>query len=336
MKIYQRILSGCLIAAGMFSSPLVGFSNNNVSAYDVSIDRDTIDVKSSDELMIAVENAKDGDYIVLCNDIVLNRDIEIKSSITLDLNSYSIDVGKDAQQLICGKKKFDHVEDYKVNHPPEVKNVSKDVWVDGDWYVDGDGVRKYRSGHYKTVWEKVVVPAWTEHCQRNVYNYYDDVTIKIKNGMISKFSNDLQPKKEDDKYDSFEDTCGKDGKTYKEPLRVISGTVALDNVNILGCDGQNGQDGGYQKLWHVLLFGGGHGGNGGDGGNGSYAIFIERKEAKVVANKRCIIKGGNAGKGGKGSKANPNYLVFSGSDGENGEDGKSQVACNNPDRLLYI
>ena len=115
----------------------------------------------------------------------------------------------------------------------------------------------------------------------------------------------------------------------------MSGTVTLKDVNVFGCDGQNGQDGGYQKLWHVP-FGGGHGGNGGNGGDGSYAIFIERNEAKVVVNKKCIIRGGNAGKGGKGSKANPNYWVFSGSDGENGEDGKSQSACNNKNRLLYV
>ena len=83
-------------------------------------------------------------------------------------------------------------------------------------------------------------------------------------------------------------------------------------------------------------FGGGHGGNGGNGGDGSYAIFIERKEAKVVANRKCAIKGGVGGKAGKGSKANPNYWLWSGSCGEDGKDGKNQKACNNPDRLIYV
>ena len=335
MKSYQRILSGCLIAASIFSSSLAGYCCNNVCACEVNIDRDFVAVRSANELAVAVESANDGDYIVLCNDIVLNRDIEIKSSITLDLNSYNIDTGKDSYQLICGKKEFDHVENHIVNHPPEVKNVSKNVWVNGEWYIDANGVRQFRSGHWKTIWEKVVVPAWTEYCQKDVYNYNDDIIVKIKNGRIEKISIDENAKKKDDKYDSFDDTCGKNGKTYKEPLRVISGTVGLKDVNVFGCDGQNGQDGGYQKLWHVP-FGGGHGGNGGNGGDGSYAIFIERKEAKVVANRKCAIKGGVGGKAGKGSKANPNYWLWSGSCGEDGKDGKNQKACNNPDRLIYV
>lgn len=90
-------------------------------------------------------------------------------------------------------------------------------------------------------------------------------------------------------------------------------------------NGGDGGDGSYQKLFHIPFFGGGSGGNGGNGAKGGNVIKSTREECKIYMDETTFLIPGEGGNGGNMSRANPDYWLYRGWNGNNGKDGKDGV-----------
>ncbi|MDR1364293.1 MAG: hypothetical protein LBJ32_01495 [Oscillospiraceae bacterium] len=259
------------------------------------------------ELSLVVQRAKENDIVMLKNDITLDSPIFIETSIIFDLNGHKITVINDENVLFFGKKTFDHVEKKEIIHPGH--------WEVQDRFgtkVSSIGTRN--SSEFSSVW----VQQSTEHSYINFYNYDEKLNSVVKNGEI------LRAKGQNGKdgiENSNKDYHGKDGLVPNAPLHIISGTVRLENMKIIGGKGGNGGNGKYQSLWH-FLFGGGNAGNGGNGANGGRAYSFEKGHGRIVKDNFTVLKNGKGGKGGKKGNVNPNFWFFPGSEGKNGQDGK--------------
>ncbi len=283
-------------------------------------------VGSSHELAARVNNAVQGDKIILLNDIELDCEIQFKTSICLDLNSHTVFVPTDNEAIVTGQKEFSHVEKYTITHPGYYTWESKIKTVEHPNKLTrnerGELVTVPVAPTKETTRVQVWHPETTEARYRDVYEYKDNIDVVIKNGKIKKLAG---KNGKDGLIDASDYFNGENGATPAAPIRVISGNIRFSNIKVRGGDGGNGGNGGYQSLIH-FIFGGGDGGDGGDGGNGGMAVYLERKECRAIKDPFSKIISGETGKGGKGGKANPNYWLYSGKDGVNGKNGEKQPA----------
>ncbi|MBR2734790.1 MAG: hypothetical protein IKE05_01180 [Clostridia bacterium] len=274
----------------------------------------------------AISNACHGTTITLDGDILLDRNVEICSSILLDLNGYSINMSNGAE-LVIGGKVFSHVEYYTVKHPgyyttdKEVTYVPQpDEPVYDEWgnFLYNQHVPDKEVVTYKDVWHD----GWTETKSRDVYDYLDSLDILITDGWINGASGRNGA---DGVENTFRDCDGKNGGDGSAAIRLISGTLRLSKTYITGGNGGNGGDGKYQAILHIPFFTG-NGGDGGNGGKAGSAVIIEREAAHLVQGKSVNLNCGTPGHGGKGGPANTNHWVGKGKDGKNGREGKSAYA----------
>lgn len=287
-------------------------------------------VKTSDELVLAVSSAKDGDIIKLEDDIVLNESLLIKSSITVDLRFHKIIIRNPDVSIRCTKH-FNITEDYVVNHAPHWTTKYDETIVPAYSYTDVTGKVVNVPPRTTYVSKRVLVPGWNEHKKRTVTKYCDDINVTIKNGTIVKTA---KIEGENGIYNSFSPN-GQDAKCTAAPISVYSGTLNLEDMKIAGADGGKGGNGNMGKLWHIPFFTG-HGGNGGNGADGSPAVYVFRSEVKVSVDELCILLGGKGGKGGRAGRANPNYWLFAGKKGQPGVDGHDAGATNQPENIYYV
>lgn len=147
----------------------------------------------------------------------------------------------------------------------------------------------------------------------------EEITVTIKNGQIVKTHSGADGR--DGIENSKDDYHGLDGETPRAAIEVLSGTLVLDNVRIIGGNGGNGGNGSYQSISHSLFSHDGNGGNGGKGGDGGRAIQLASKTCQVQQLGETFVQSGLGGKGGKGGEPNPKFWVVSGAKGKNGEDG---------------
>lgn len=248
-------------------------------------------INSSSELAYLIDKASNGDYMILKRDLTLDRCINIKTSITIDLNGHTITTnsGDTGNKIICGGEIYD--------------------------YYNED-----------------------QNC--DIYRYIDELKVTFKSGIISgaKAPNGRDGEINGDLY------WGEIGSSNDESIRLISGTIYLCDAKVLGSDGGDGGNGGYKVLSHLdwLVFNmpyycqdHGDGGCGGNGGDGSYAIWVDRPEARLSLDNSSTISGGKGGEAGKGGTANPNYWVWSGKNGKDGRNGEDAIASNRMDKIIF-
>lgn len=245
---------------------------------------------------------------VLTNDIFIdkNSNLVIESDLNLNLNGYGIVFKSPDAQILIGKK-IERKFSYEVVHPAHWEQKTR--WVNRY----DDSLKCWRSvpEHYSE-WVREI----RELKYRTEYEYCDDISIGIENGNI-RGTNGYDAKDKEDAY-WFSEACGGDGSTPLPLFKVISGRLNFLNCQIRTGNGGNGGNATYAALWHFPIFGGGDGGNGGNGGNGGSLCCIDKGQVLVSGSK---FVAGHGGKGGKGSKANPNYWLIPGDDGEDGKFG---------------
>lgn len=326
----SRILS-CLLLGACVSCTVVGSaaaapaSNDNTNQYCTGQFSD-IHVADANSFAVAVSNACAGATIVLDSDILLSKSVEIRSSILLDLNGYSINLSNGAE-LTIGAKVFSHTEYYNVEHPgyyikePVVSYESQPddvVYDDNGNEIAREPVKDKKNVTYQDVW----VPGWTETKSRDVYDYLDGLDVVVKDGWV----HGADGKNGSDGIENTFTACdGKDGGDGSPAIRVVSGTLRISKIDISGGNGGNGGDGRYQAILHIPFFTG-HGGDGGKGGNAGSAVVLERNGAHLIKGKSVNLNCGAPGKGGKGSEPNTNHWVGKGKHGLNGKDGKKVIA----------
>ncbi len=279
------------------------------------------------ELAVCVNKAANsGDTIVLEKDMVLESELRIKSSMCIDLNGHTLSVKGDGAGIIVGYSEFERNETLFKHIPGyyKTKPVTKTVFSPSK-HIFVRGKMIHIPASWKTIrtTEKVWIPDKYEPYLKPIYKYNDDLDVIIKNGKIKKSPGDNGKDGEKNS-----DCCnGESGKTPNAPVEVMSGTLRLSKVKIKGGRGGNGGNGGYEKIVH-FVFGGGDGGNGGNGADGGYAIYIHRKECKLIKDKHTKLESGNPGRGGRGGEPNPDYWVYSGKAGSIGKDGLESTPCN--------
>ena len=261
------------------------------------------------DFKIAISGAKNTDCIIFENDINLESSVKINTSITLDLNGHTLFLPNNDAVIDIGDKEFDHTEKYTETKPGYFNYEHKKKTV---YHPEtGTFTEEY-------VTERVWHPATTVEKTRDVFRYFDDLDIIIKNGKIIRKDG---ANGEDGKKDTWSDYNGKNGETPREIINMISGTIRFANSMVYAGNGGNGGNGSYQSLIHVP-FGGGSGGNGGNGGDGGNVILKTRNECRIFADEISKLIPGKAGKGGEMSKANDSYYIYRGWNGDNGKDGK--------------
>ena len=276
----------------------VGFSGNVFAeSFGVCL------VSNEDELKRAVSYAVGYDCIKLRNNVEIGSNLYIDKSLIIDLNGNCIYLSDPNSSILVGKKEFSH-------------RTSREVWspkLAPHYYVDREG-----KWHTKYKWDFLEIR--TEY--EDVYKYYDEIEVKVKNGTIKHTSG---TNGRDGVNDTWRNCDGKDGEKPSEVMRVISGTVKLYDVVVYGGKGGNGGDGKSQALLHIP-FAGGKAGNGGKGGNGGDVINLTRKGCSVVlCGEETLLVPGEGGKGGKRGLKNANYWVYSGRNGKDGKDGEKGV-----------
>lgn len=300
------LISSMVVAPGVFAGSNVSSDDCHSYSHNQSVnDIRRFVVETSRELEICASKAQDGDEIVLKNDLFVDFKLYIKSSICLNLNNHSLTV-KDGGVILIGDKVFARNEKYVVHQKGYFK-------LQPTYRTVRDG------GRYKTVteWNNVWHEPRDEMHYREIYDYSDNVNVIIKDGKIKKEKG--LPGQNGVK-DSWRDYNGEDGQTPSAPVEVVSGTVNLINAKIKGGEGGNGGKGAYGSLSHLFACGG-DAGNGGDGGRGGYAVYLHRKECRLILGKKGKLKGGNGGEGGKAGKIHPGYWVIPGSEGCDGKEG---------------
>ena len=326
---FSKILCGLILSAfvSVVSGPLASASpatnDNCASGVYQGSDIHVADVNS---FVVAATNACAGATIVLDGDICLDRDVEIRSSIFVDLNGYSINL-KNGAEIIVGGKVFSHVEYYTEHHPgyytteKEVTYVpqpDKPVYDDYGQFLYNKKSPDKEVVKYKDVWHE----GWSETKSRDVYDYLDNLDIVMKDGWIS----GSEGKNGSDGIENtFSDCDGHDGEDGSVAVRLISGTLRLSKIDITGGNGGNGGDGKYQAILHIPFFTG-NGGDGGNGGKAGPAVIIERSAANLSKGKSVTLNSGIPGHGGKGGPANTHHWVGKGKDGVNGKEGKKVSA----------
>lgn len=304
MKSFKKLVS-VLATFLLISLTYVGAADIDQTSKDVN--SQVFNVCDSDELSKAVKKASKNDIIHLKNDICLDTTLTMDHSLCLDLGGHTISVCSDST-INIGKKVYSHMETGKVRceggYTREMAYVS---------YFDKNG--QMHSGiELRWVPEKDC----TEPRANAVYIYDNDVDVLIKNGTICKNA------AKNGRDGGLNVSCGYDGSDGETPsatISVMSGNLRLDSVIVKGADGGSGGNGGYQSLWHVP-FGGGKAGNGGNGGSGGAAIVAEYGHGKFIDVSRSKICRGKPGKGGKAGIPNPNYWIYRGWSGKDGQDGK--------------
>lgn len=293
------------------------------SSYCQNSEIHVADVHSFVNAVLNAANSNCDTTIVLDGDITVDRTIEIRSSILLDLNGYSINMTNGAE-LVIGGKVFSHVEYYTVNHPGYYTNEKEVTYVPqpdepvyDEWgnFLYNKSVPDKEVVTYKDVWHD----GWIETKSRDVYDYLDSLDICIKDGWINGASGKNGA---DGIENTFKDCDGDDGADGSVAVRLISGTLRMSKAHITGGNGGNGGDGKYQAIIHIPFFTG-NGGDGGNGGKAGPAVIVERQEAHLVKGKSVSLDSGTPGHGGKGSPANTNHWVGKGKDGQHGKEGKS-------------
>ena len=282
----------------LFIFVVAGFNQNLIAK-----SFDTFLVSNEDELKGAISHCISNDYIKFENDIEIKGNLNIDKSLVIDLNGKSLYLGDSVSSILVGKSEFSHTETRRewaprIVVPNRLGANNRLEFLDVVRFVSGLMAKK------------------TE--QKYIYNYHDEIELKIKNGTIQHVDG---VGGKDGVDDTWMDYNGKKGERPNEVIRVISGTVRLYDVVVYGGHGGNGGDGRSQSLLHIP-FGGGSAGKGGNGGNGGDVIRLTRKENGVFSygcTKLIPGKGGNGGK--KGSK-NESYWVYSGWNGKDGKNGK--------------
>ncbi len=329
-NVWIKVLSlATLVLMGGVGATGSVFAESLESHYEISSKVSTrkFHVENPWELAICVNKAHAGETIVLEKDMVLESELNIKSSVCIDLNGHILSVKGERAGIVVGCSKFERNEQLFKHIPGhyKIKPVVKTVLVPARRAITQKGKKVYIPASWQTIntTEKVWIPDKYEPYLKPLYKYDDDLDVLIKNGEIKKSPGDNGKDGEKNS-----DCCnGDSGKTPKAPVEILSGTLRLSKIKVNGGRGGNGGNGGYEKLIH-FIFGGGDGGNGGNGAKGGYAVYIRRKECKLIKDKRTELKAGNPGKGGLGGKPNPNYWVYSGKAGSNGKDGLESTPCN--------
>lgn len=311
-------ITSLIIAPGVFADSNVPCDSSQSQTQSRNDSRKFL-VKDSRELEIYASKAQDGDEIVLEKDISVDCKVNIKSSICLNLNNHSLMI-KNEGVISIGDRTFVRNEKRVVHHRGYYKSepISKTIYVPGEYkYLDGKWI--YINPHTRLVtdWQSVWHEPRDEVQYREIYNYFDNVNVIIKNGKIKK-EKGLHGK--NGIKDSWRDYNGEVGQTPSAPVEIVSGTLNLNSVKIKGGEGGKGGRGGYCSLSHAFACGG-DAGNGGEGGKGGDAVYIHRKECRLRPDKKSKLKGGNGGEGGKAGKINPNYWVIPGSEGCDGREG---------------
>ncbi len=266
-------------------------------------------VNNARELSEALKGAKANDVVYLNNNVVIDFALNLDHSVQLDLGGHKLTIKKGAA-INIGKKTFSHKDKKEIYHPPYYQTVADNSYTyDQDDNCTGS----------KRTYRRVLVPGYTEVVYTDVYNYDDDVTVTISNGSIFRIdgldgSNGVE--------DSWYGYTGQDGETPSAPIALVSGNLCLNSVIVKGGNGGNGGKGGYQSLWHIP-FGGGSAGDGGNGGNGGAALSVESADHGhySLENDSEMLRG-RPGIGGKAGQPNPNYWIYRGWRGSDGQDGR--------------
>lgn len=273
-------------------------------------------VTNEKELVACVEVSNDNDIVVLINDIYLKSDLNIESAIMLDLNGNNLYVLGNDTSITIGSKVF-HRKEFRKEIEPGYYKEEVEVLDSPDKLIQdlfGNGITNING--QKTKVTKVWNPPVIEEGHEDSYEYRNDMVVTIKNGKIIHSDGDNG---EDGVEDTWSDFNGKDGETPKEPIKMLSGTLKLFDVEIYGGDGGNGGSGKYQSLLHTPL-GGGKGGNGGNGAKGGNVISILREECNIFTEKTILVPG-KGGKGGESALPNPNSWIYKGKVGQKGNNG---------------
>ena len=299
----------CVLLSLFVCSGSMIFGASNVCADSVvsrSVERkkfndsnDDIHVSDVFELLQAIDRVPKWGKIVLEDDIdTLSLKIALNHSMVLDLNGHTITVENESEGIIVENK-------ITVNQKKIVKQYpSSYVWDSKSHRVrqpffGGNGYRL-----------DVVEYETTEQ-------YDDDICVTIRNGKIL---HKAAKNCEDGVPNTWFECMGGCGETPAAPLVLSSGNVYLDDLEIIGGDGGNGGNGAYYSGEHLPVTGD-CGADGGNGGNGGSAIYVLRKEVKLMMNDGCKICSGKAGVAGKGGEASKNYWFYRSKNGADGKDG---------------
>ncbi len=256
-----------------------------------------INVSTCEQLINYINNDS-SQTICLNNDIKLNQNLIITKSITLNLNNHSIIIPKNCF-ISCGKKE-------PINNNEKIQSGTKSSWF---------------------------CSLFKKEPKNNIYKYYDNICITLKNGLIKK-----------DNGENGLDILNSKNMLAKRPksinhgqiacpdfsITAISGTLNIKNITISGGNGGNGGNGTCTKEIHFLLSGSGS--NGGNGGNGINIFHSDMGKIYITDSNLIPGLGGN---GGSGGEPNPNYWLWSGLKGSNGKDGKNGIIINDFSKLYY-
>ena len=187
-----KILSCLLCSALVFGASSVCLdhvsAHDNTSCVGSNCGNNETHVFDVNSLAVAASNARDGSVIVLDRDILLDRTIEFRSSVTLDLNGHSITM-KNGADIQVGAKLFSHTEYYTVNHPGYYTTERKVTYISNPdvavydafgRFVCYEAVPDTEVVSYVDVWHD----GWTETKSRNVYDYLDNVDVVFEDGDI--------------------------------------------------------------------------------------------------------------------------------------------------------
>lgn len=277
-------------------------------------------VNNEKELREVISATNDYDFVILGNDVYLQKDLEISNSITLDLNGNTIYILKEDASIITGKEIVGKKEIYKEKEFKKYSSEDDVQIADTPITIIIDGYGNIIKIDTQGAVEENVLNFSTKDVQfEDVISYNDDLNVTIINGEIIHCDG---TKGIDGNEDTWIDFDGKNGTTPSEPIKVLSGTLNLYDMAVYGGNGGNGGDGKYQSLLHIP-FAGGAGGNGGNGGDGGNAIKFLREECTVFIDENTVIIPGRAGKGGQKGDVNPNWWLYKGIKGIEGKNGES-------------
>lgn len=309
-KFFSGFMFAGLVSFVAFTSSITSFAIGDIYFVDKEKDLRTV-----------ISNVKESDYIILGNDIYLQKDLEIDNSITLDLNGNTIYILKDDASIIVGKKVVTKeaisggkVQEYGMySDNTQLIESQRRILLDGYGNIIKVDLEQNDEVDKDGLWNMPTV----EVEYRDVISYIDDMDVSIINGKIIHCDGE---KGLDGVQDTWIDFDGKDGKTPSEPIKMMSGILKLYDIAVYGGNGGDGGDGKYQALLHIP-YGGGAGGNGGKGANGGNVIKFLREECKVFINDNTLIVPGKAGQGGDSGSVNPNWWLYKGLKGRDGKDG---------------
>ena len=338
--IMSMIFVGSLFSFGSISCSAAQIEGNNYLNTPFNNDENIVEVDSEFSLIknININNLSKNKNLklVLTQDIELHKSLSLSSDVDIDLNGYKIILKNSNASLIVGKQTLVSTIPYQVYHEGHFEKKSKvstdynNEYYYGNVHGNLNSFNKSETVTYEDIW----VPGYYKTEFRYVYEYSDDVCVNICNGQIlGKDACCAPPSKNAFR---FSEACGKNGTSPATLFKLVSGNLFLKNVKVKSGNGGDGGDATYSAICHIPLFGGGDGGNGGNGGNGGKGgdLFFSDK-GKVFVDKNCVLKVGRGGKGGKGSKCNPNYWIFKGSDGHDGNCGQDGTLINYESRIVF-